>query len=343
MAAGPAGDAPQPDAPRSDEPRPDAPGSASRLRGTPVGGTHAAFEGIWPILFAFFDAHDRLDRDAMRRQANAAVTWGAPGVAILGLATEANKLAIAERHDLVRWLREDLDGRLPFAVTVSGGTVAEQRALAEFAIAEGASWLILQPPPVALTGVRPERFYFEFFAEVMDGLPVPLGIQNAPDYLGVGLSPQALLELAAARPNFRVVKGEAPSTVIERTIAHAGDRLAVLNGRGGLELIENLQAGCAGMIVAPDTADHQQRVFELLRAGRAEEARALYARILPAIVFAMQSLDALVCYGKRIAAWRLGIGEVHDRAPALQPTGFGLRTARDHARRLGAPGGAAPP
>jgi 4-hydroxy-tetrahydrodipicolinate synthase len=93
--------------------------------------------------------------------------------------------------------------------------------------------------------------------------------------------------------------------VIERTITLAGERLAVLNGRGGLELIENLEAGCAGMIVAPDTADHQQRVFELLRTGREEEARALYARILPAIVFAMQSLDTLVCYGKRIAAWRL--------------------------------------
>jgi len=293
------------------------------------------FAGIWPILFAFFDAHDRLDRDAMRRQALAARDWGAPGVAILGLATEVNKLALAERHDLIRWLREDLDGRLPFAVTINGASVAESRALAEFAIAQGAAWLVLQPPPVALAGVQPERFYFDFFADVMDGLPVPVGVQNAPEYLGVGLSPQALLELADARPNFRMLKGEASSTVIERTIAQAGDRLAVLNGRGGLELIENLEAGCAGMIVAPDTADHQQRVFELLRGGRDEEARAHYARILPAIVFAMQSLDALVCYGKRIAARRLGLDEVHDRAPALQPTAFGLRVARGHAERLG--------
>ena len=298
-------------------------------------GADPLFGGIWPILFAFFDANDRPDRDAMRRQALAAVSWGAPGVAVLGLATEVNKLALAERHALVRWLREDLERRLPFAVTVAGGSVAEQRALAEFAIGEGASWLILQPPPVQRTGEQPERFYFDFFAQVMDGLPVPVGIQNAPEYLGVGLSPPALLELAAVRPNFRVLKGEASSTVIERTIAQAGDRLAVLNGRGGLELVENLEAGCAGMIVAPDTADHQQRVFELLRAGREEEARALYARILPAIVFAMQSLDALICYGKRIAGWRLGLPEVHDRAPALQPTAFGLRVAREHARRLG--------
>ncbi len=293
------------------------------------------FGGIWPILFAFFDANDRLDRAAMRRQAQAAVAWCAPGVAILGLATEVNKLSLAERHALIGWLREDLDGRLPFAVTVNGASVAEQRALAEFAISQGAAWLILQPPPVAVTGARSERFYFDFFAQVMDGLPVPVGVQNAPEYLGVGLSPESLVELAAARRNFRVLKGEASSTVIERTIACAGERLAVLNGRGGLELIENLEAGCSGMIVAPDTADHQQRVFELLRDGRDEEARALYARILPAIVFAMQSLDALICYGKRIAAWRLGLEVAHDRAPALAPTAFGLNVAQRHARRLG--------
>jgi len=293
------------------------------------------FDGIWPILFAFFDARDRLDRDAMRRQADAALGWGAPGVAILGLATEVNKLSRDERRTLIRWLREDLGGRRPFAVTINGASVAEQRELAEFAIFQGAAWLILQPPPLASTGAQPERFYFDFFADVMQDLPVPVGIQNAPEYLGVGLSPQALLELAATRANFRVLKGEASSTVIERTIAQAGERLAVLNGRGGLELLENLQAGCAGMIVAPDTADHQQRVYAALMAGRLDEAREHYARILPAIVFAMQSLDTLVCYGKRIAAWRLGLAEVHDRAPALAPTAFGLRMAREHAMRLG--------
>ena len=40
-------------------------------------------------------------------------------------------------------------------------------------------------------------------------------------------------------------------TIAGETVARAL-ALPVLNGRGGLELIENLQAGCSGMIVAPD-------------------------------------------------------------------------------------------
>ncbi|HRO58229.1 MAG TPA: dihydrodipicolinate synthase family protein, partial [Burkholderiaceae bacterium] len=43
--------------------------------------------GIWPILFAYFDSQGRLDREAMRRQVQAALGWGAPGVAVLGVAT----------------------------------------------------------------------------------------------------------------------------------------------------------------------------------------------------------------------------------------------------------------
>jgi 4-hydroxy-tetrahydrodipicolinate synthase len=299
--------------------------------------------GIWPILFAFFDAHDRLDRAAMRRQAQAAIAFDAPGVAVLGLATEVGKLSPDERRTLLDWLAEDLGDRLPFCATIAGPTVAEQRALAAHAIACGARHLILQPPPVALTGARDESFYGAFFREVMSGLPVSVGIQNAPEYLGVGLSPQALHRLAQACPNFAFVKGEASSIVIERTIAHlraqapdgAAERLPVLNGRGGLELIENLQAGCAGMIVAPDTADHQLAIARLLAEGRLDDAQARYQRVLPAIVFAMQSLDTLIGYGKRIAAWRMGLEVVHDRAPALAPTAFGLAVARGHAQRLG--------
>lgn len=303
-------------------------GSAARAPRGPM-------SGVWPILYAFFGADGRLRRDAMRRQVAAALACGAPGVAVLGLATEVDKLSPDERRDVVRWAAADLDGRAPLAVTIAGASVGEQRDAAAFAVDRGASRLILQPPPLALTGAQPESFYLDFFAGVMEGLPVPVGVQNAPEYLGVGLSPPALLELARRRPCFAFVKGEASSTVIERTIAALGERLPVLNGRGGLELVENALAGCEGMIVAPDTFDHQLAAWSLLRAGEEDAARERYARALPAIVFAMQSLPALLCYGKRIAAWRMGIDDVHDREPALRPTDFGLEVARAHAAALG--------
>ena len=292
--------------------------------------------GIYPILYAYFDRHNQLDREAMRRQMQAVVGARAPGVAVLGLATEVNKLSRVEREQVIQWAIEDSGGALPLAVTVNGTSVEAQRELARFALAQGASWLILQPPSLPPgTAPQPETFYFDFFAAVMDGFDVPMGIQNAPEYLGVGLSPDSLERLAVRCPNFRLLKGEGPSIVLAETIARVGHLMPVLNGRGGLELLDNLRAGCAGMIVAPDCFDWQQRVYEAFANGDVARAETLYREVLPGIVFVMQSLDTLICYGKRIAAWRMGFEVQHDRDTKLLPSRFGLETARRFAHTLG--------
>jgi 4-hydroxy-tetrahydrodipicolinate synthase len=124
--------------------------------------------------------------------------------------------------------------------------------------------------------------------------------------------------------------------IIQRSIEEFGaGRLAVFNGRAGLELTDNLRAGCAGMIPGVDSFDLQARCFDAMAAADEPGAEALYAQALPAIVFAMQSIDHLVCYGKRIAAWRLGLETVFDRAPGLAPSEFGIDCANRHARELG--------
>ena len=289
------------------------------------------FGGIIPMQYAFFDRTGRLDRDAMRRQARAAIAGAAHGVAVLGLGTEVGKLDPSERRSVIDWVSEEVQGRLPLVVTVAGATVEEQTELARYAQRAGAAWLILQPPPER--GL-PEAHYRDFFAQVMARVELPVAIQNAPEYIGIGLGDAALQQLARERPNFAAVNGEGPAVAIRRTV-QAVAPLAVLNGRGGLELIDNLRAGCTGLIPATDTFDAQVRIFAAMRGGDEAQAESVYREVLPAIVFVMQSLDTLLCYGKRLAALRLGLGEVHDRQPGLAPSEFGLACVRRYAEELG--------
>ncbi len=290
--------------------------------------------GIWPVLYACFDESNRPDRNAMHIQVDATINAGAPGIVILGLATEVHRMSLAEKHQIIDWASEDIGGRVPLAVTITGDTVEAQVALAAYATTRGASWLILQPPSIR---TESEAFYFDFFANVMQRVDAPAGIQNAPEYLGVGLSAESIVELARLRENFRWLKGEGPAVTIRNTIDQQralGKPLPVFNGRGGQELIDNLRAGCAGLIVAPDTFDRQVAIQRAFAAGEEARAETLHADILPTIVFVMQSLDALTCYGKRIAAWRMGFDVLHDRG--IAPTAFGLECARRFARQLGA-------
>lgn len=279
------------------------------------------FEGIYPILYAFFGRDGRLDRDAMRRQAEACVAGGAHGVAALGLATEVGKLSPAERRQVMEWVIEDVAGRVPVAITVYGETPEVQADFARAAGELGAAWVILQPPPT-----RPiaEAELVRFFGAVADASPVPVAVQNAPQYIGVGLSEAGLLDLRRNHPNFVLLKGEASALECARTVEALRGEVAVFNGRGGLELPDCLRAGCAGMIPAPECFDVQVAIFEAMRRGDEAEAERLYRGILPLIVFTMQSIDQFLCYGKRVAAARLGLGEVFDREPCQRPTPLGL-------------------
>lgn len=287
--------------------------------------------GIWPILYAFFDAQDRLDRAVMRRQTEIVVRGGSHGMAILGLATEVGKLSVPERRAVVEWAAEDLAGRIPLAVTVFGATVAEQQEAVAHAASNGASWVILQPP--RLPGIS-EAELIRFFGAVIESSPVPAGIQNAPDLIGIGLGPEGIATLARNHANFTVLKGEGPATLIARIAEETGDQLAIFNGRGGMELPDNLRAGCAGMIPAPDCFETQVAIYEAMRRGDEAEAERLYRAILPAIVFVMQSVDHLVCYGKRLVAARMGV-KVFERAPGLKANAFGEAVVARFAAELG--------
>ena len=100
------------------------------------------FPGIHAVLYALFDADERLDRDAMRAQVAYVRAQGADGVTVLGLATEVGKLTAEERRQVIDWAAEDVED-LPLSVTISGSSVAEQVALARHAEAAGAAWLIV--------------------------------------------------------------------------------------------------------------------------------------------------------------------------------------------------------
>ncbi len=291
----------------------------------------ARFPGIHCVLYALFDADERLDRAAMRAQVNHVIATGVDGVTVLGLATEVLKLTGAERRDLITWAAADVAGRVPLSVTIAGNSVAEQVALARFATEAGADWLILQPP---IAGSYGAAEYLDFFARVGAQITLPWAVQNAPAYLGRGLLAADIAALRARAPGLTHLKAESPAMEIAGLIAAAGDDLIVLNGRGGLEFTDNLRAGCAGFVLAPDLIDHAVMMQRLWRAGDTEGADQTYREVLPAITFVMQSIEHLICYGKRLYGLRSG-QILHDRAPALRPTAEGLAALERHALGLG--------
>lgn len=279
------------------------------------------WSGIYPILYAFWDAHGLLDEDAMRVQVDHCIASGAHGIAVLGLVTEVHKMDVNERLALVEMVGAMIGGRVPYAVTIGEPSLPGQIAFAKAAARAGADWVILQPPPIKGTS---ERDVIRFFGSVAEAVDVDVAVQNNPVNLEVSLSAAGLVELHKHHPNIAILKGEGFSIDIQRVIEGSDGAYRVFGGHGGIEFPALLRAGGAGLIPAPDFLGAQVRLFDLWQTGDRDAAEAIHRAILPAIVFMSRSVPGMLCYGKRLLARQLGMPTPHDRIPSLQPTEFGL-------------------
>ncbi len=297
-----------------------------------MGQQRATANGIYPMLYAIFDGSGRLDDGAQRAQVDACAAAGVHGLAVGGLASECNKLTTEERRRHAACTLEAADGRLPVSVTLSDNTVEGQIEGVRHAADLGAAWAVLQPPPVKTAS---EEALIRFFGAVADASPIPVGIQNAPEYIGIGLSNAGLITLAERHPNVSILKAEGPALYIGTLAEDANGRFEILNGRNGVGLIDDLRAGCTGCIPGVECCDVEVRVFEAWMKGDRDEAERLFKEILPLLHFLMIGIDHLLCYGKRLAARRIGLGEVHDRGPAQAPHPFGLDVLVAWSKSLG--------
>ena len=291
------------------------------------------FKGIFPMIYCFFNKNNSIDIKAINDQIQLIKNIGSQGIATLGLATEVNKLSFQEKKTIIELMADNCHNYISTAVTIHGNSLREFIKLIDVAKKNQADWIILQPLiKKNTTDKNCYNFYKKLIPFVGDTI---VGIQNAKEYLGVGLSVEDVVKLYKAFPNFRVIKSEASSILIQREIEQYPKDLRVFNGRGGQEIVDNLIVGCKGIVPTLDSADKFLKIYKHFNNKDINKAKREYMKILPSIVFVMQSVKTLVCYGKRICAYRMGMKKVYDRSPGIIPTAYGIRKSKELSKDLG--------
>ena len=283
------------------------------------------------MLYSFFGSDGELRLDPFSLQVDAAISAGAKGIAVLGLGTEAAKLDEDECAAVITTIAKRLNNQLPMIVTIRGETPDNQLKAARRALDLGATALLLQPPSETIS----EAALLTFFSEVINALDCPVGIQNAPEFLGYGLNDNNLISLAQNYTNFSIAKLECSALALEPSAKALTGKTKVFNGRCGLELTDNLRAGAQGLIPGIETIDRTAAIHAAFIAGEHEYADELYAKLLPVLTFVMQGIPQFLTYGKTLLAYRLGIEIGSAREPWLQPTDFGFECITRYAAQLG--------
>ena len=287
--------------------------------------------GIIPMIYCFFNKNGSIDKTLMKEQIKTISKMKVNGIAALGLGTEVNKLSFIEKKLIIEIiLKEKI--KLPFALTIQGKSELEYLKLIDIAKNNKVDWIILQP---LITKKSTNIGCFNFFKKIIPFCDDKLvGIQNAKEYLGIGLNYNQIINLYNNFINFRAIKAESSAILVSEEIKNYPKDLLVFNGRGGLEIIENLIAGCSGIVPTPECSPSLSKIYKYTKDKKYILAKKEYKKILPTIVFIMQSIDTLTFYGKRIFAMKLGINNVYDRNSSLNYDDFGKKLVKKFASQL---------
>lgn len=238
-------------------------------------------KGIFPVIPTIFANDNSLDLDSQRKVVQFALNAGAHGIVFPGVASEYNFLSQEERAELISLVANEVDGRVPMIGGASAPTAKEVIEAGLRALDAGIDHLMVMAP----NGVDD---HFEFFSNVVAGLEgAQIILQNAPVPIGAGLSPGAIVALAAAEPNITYIKeetlpsGPAITTALEAEIPHLK---GVLGGGGARYIIDELERGAIGALPAVELTDLHVALFNAYENGDHDRARELYRLSLPLLV-----------------------------------------------------------
>ena len=272
------------------------------------------WRGVYPAICTPFTVDGAVDLDAQRRVVRFALDCGSHGIVAFGLAGEVLKLSADERRALTDVIVDEVGGAVPVFVGAGAPSVRASVELARHAEQAGASCVVLSAP---MGGAVGDAALVDYFARIASAVSVPVMIQDAPAYLGVGLGPEVVRQIGAAAENVRLVKLEAGPVEISDWIFHLGDEFSIWGGDGGIYLLDCVRTGAAGVIPGGDLVDLLVQVYETDARGESALAEERFRKILPMLVFEMQhSIDHYNACAKHVLVRRSVLEDPGLRAPA---------------------------
>jgi len=278
----------------------------------------ADLSGVFPVLPTPFGDDGTLDIGSLDRLLEHALRWRSHGIAVLGVASEVEKLRPEEYEAVAELALRKIDGRMPVIMGVSAPDPKIAARQAAHARHVGAAVVFAKSPPPS-TPRAAEVELVQYFTAIAEAADLPVMVQNfAPaDAAGGVLTPETLRRLADADPRIRYIKEETPPpagngklTQLKRAL---GDRLLLFSGSGGITLPEDLRRGATGTMPGAVLVPALVRVYQFFREGREAEADALHATVLPLILF--RARWGSVTVTKSILRERGVLRSVHVRMP----------------------------
>jgi dihydrodipicolinate synthase/N-acetylneuraminate lyase len=271
------------------------------------------WKGVMPAVTTKFTDNDTLDLVNFEVNIQAQLDAGVNGIILGGTLGEASTLTDDEKRVLVRKAVEIVDGKVPIIMNVAEQTTKAAIEAARKAKEDGATGLMMLPPMRYHADDRETTMYFK---KVANSTSLPIMVYNNPVDYGIEVTLDMFEELLRECPNIQAVKESTRDlSNITRIKNRFGDRLAILSGVDTLAL-ESIFMGADGWVAGLVCAFPAETVaiFNLAKAGRIDEALAIYRWFLPLLEL---DINTKLVQNIKLAEVATGIGTENVREPRL--------------------------
>ena len=281
--------------------------------------------GVAPIIPTPFLADEQIDFEGVAACVRFAVERRLPAVCLPAYASEFYKLSESERVQCVETAITAAAGRTAIVAQANHPSARHAAETAKRYEALGASAISFAIPRLFSL---PERDLLDYCTTICRAVRLPILIQDFnPGGPTVGADfARRLMETC---DNFKYLKLEESlmSGKIRSIVAATEGRIGVLEGWGGMFMLELIPAGICGVMPGLGVSDLLARIWHDYATGNAHAALQRFQIVLPQIVFALQNSELFNWIEKRLLRARgvLSDRNIHVRGATWTPDEATLR------------------
>jgi len=246
--------------------------------------------GVVPIVPTPFTEKEEIDEDALRKLIDFAIAGEIGAVCLPAYASEFYKLTDGEKLQVVKIAVDHSAGRMQIVAQSNHPSLKIAIKLAQANVKAGADIISLAVPRIFSL---PENSLKEYLSEFIKSVPdTPVLIQDFNPG-GSSISVGLIKELMNENPNFKYLKLEEPlcAPKFEAIIKATEGKVGLLEGWGGLYMLELIPVGIVGVMPGLAVSDILQKVFMLRKNKEDEKAFDLFEKVMPQIFFALQNME----------------------------------------------------
>jgi 1-pyrroline-4-hydroxy-2-carboxylate deaminase len=274
------------------------------------------WSGVFPAVTTQFHEDQTLDLTATERHLAVLLESGVSGLIMCGSLGENQALEPAEKRKVVELAVRVAAKRVPVLSGVAEMSTAAACQYVRDCEKLGAAGFMVMP---AMVYKADGREALSHFRRVAAATGLPWMLYNNPVGYPVDVTPAQFAELADVRNLVAIKESSANTRRITELRIEVGDRFALFVGVDDL-LLESSALGIDGWVAGSGIAfpRENQYFWELTRAGRWDEARAMYRWFYPLL-----KLDTHIKFVQfiKLAVQEAGLGREWVREPRLPLAG----------------------